>query len=49
MTGEMRTRRFFSPDASCCAFIMIKAILIVNNHGKIRLSKFYEHYVRRHR
>lgn len=24
---------------------MIKAILIFNNHGKPRLSKFYEHYV----
>lgn len=27
------------------AAVMIKAILIFNNHGKPRLSKFYEHYV----
>ncbi|CAG07092.1 unnamed protein product, partial [Tetraodon nigroviridis] len=26
------------------ATIMIKAILIFNNHGKPRLSKFFEHY-----
>ena len=25
---------------------MIKAILIFNNHGKPRLTKFYEYYVR---
>jgi len=25
---------------------MIRAVIIVNNHGKPRLTKFYEHYVR---
>ena len=25
--------------------VMIKAILVFNNHGKPRLSKFYQHYV----
>lgn len=27
---------------------MIKAILIINNHGKPRLLRFYEYRVRRH-
>lgn len=34
-----------SPRLPPLATIMIKAILIFNNHGKPRLSKFYEHYV----
>ena len=25
---------------------MIKAVLIINNHGNPRLTKFYEHFVR---
>lgn len=25
---------------------MIKGILVINNHGKPRLTKFYEHLVR---
>lgn len=33
-----------SPASLRSATIMIKAILIFNNHGKPRLSKFYEHY-----
>ena len=28
---------------------MIKAILVFNNHGKPRLSKFYHYYVSRDR
>ncbi len=36
---------FCSPVSLRSASIMIKAILIFNNHGKPRLSKFYEHYV----
>lgn len=27
---------------------MIKAILVFNNHGKPRLSKFYQYFVRRY-
>lgn len=34
----------FPPASLRSATIMIKAILIFNNHGKPRLSKFYEHY-----
>ena len=31
------------------AAAMIRAVLIVNNHGKPRLTKFFEHYVREER
>lgn len=35
----------FCPPPPRAQLVMIKAILIFNNHGKPRLSKFYEHYV----
>jgi hypothetical protein len=28
-----------------CSPIMIKGVLIINNHGKPRLTKFYEYFV----
>lgn len=35
----------FHPFANLHANIMIKAILVFNNHGKPRLSKFYQYFV----
>lgn len=32
-------------EGAAWAGVMIKGILVINNHGKPRLTKFYEHLV----
>jgi len=47
-TDLNRITRFLKQGAegSHIYFEMIKGVMIINNHGKPRLTKFYEHLVR---
>lgn len=41
-----RERVEIKKENHCSTAIMIKAILVFNNQGKVRLLKFFTHYVR---